>query len=280
MTDPQRQPEPILERLFSLRGKVALVTGAAGGLGAVLARALAEAGAHLAVQDLESEPTKAVASSIEALGAEAVALSGDLGDVATCRRVVAEAAQAWGRLDILLTCAAVNRRKPIVEVTEEDFDHISAINTKAVYFLSQAAQPYLKQQPHLKQRGGGKIIHIGSINPFYALDNVSVYGLSKGAVVQMTRAMAVEWAADNIQVNCIAPGFLRTPLSQPLWDDATTSRWLRSRIPQRRPGEPEELIGTTLLLASGASSYLTGQTIIIDGGFDSGGSWQRDPEFG
>lgn len=268
------KPEPILERLFSLRGKVALVTGAAGGLGTVLARALAEAGAHVAVQDLETAPTKAVASSIEALGAEAVALSGDLGDVATCRRVVAEAARTWGRLDILLTCAAVNRRKPIVEVTEEDFDHISAINTKAVYFLSQATQP------HLKRQGGGKIIHIGSINPFYALDNVSVYGLSKGAVVQMTRAMAVEWAADNIQVNCIAPGFLRTPLSQPLWNDATTSRWLRSRIPQRRPGEPDELIGTTLLLASGASSYLTGQTIIIDGGFDSGGSWQRDPEFG
>lgn len=209
---------------------------------------------------------------MESVGGKAVAVVGELGSVEACRGIVRDAAEALERLDVLVNCAATNRRKPIAEVTEEDYGVISAINSKAVYFLSQAARVYMKEQ------GGGKIIHLGSVNSFYALDTVSVYGLTKSAVAQAARAMAVEWAPDNIQVNCIAPGFMMTPLSKPLWDDPTKGQWLLSRIPLRRPGLPQELVGMTLLLAADASSYLTGQTMVVDGGFDAGGSWVRDPD--
>ena len=263
---------PLLERLFSLQGRTALVTGTAGGIGRVLAAALAEAGAAVAAHDRTAELAQEAVEHVRHAGGDAVPVVGDLGEVEACRGVVRDAANALGRLDILVNCAATNRRQPISEVTEEDYDRISSINSKAVYFLSQAAHPYMKE------RGGGKIIHIGSVNSFYALDTVSVYGLTKSAVAQAARAMAVEWAPDNIQVNCIAPGFMMTPLSKPLWDDETKARWLHSRIPLRRPGLPEELVGVTLLLASAASAYLTGQTIVVDGGFEAGGSWVHDPQ--
>ena len=263
----------LLNRLFALDGKTALVTGGAGGIGRVLAASLAEAGATVAVHDLKPELAQAGADFVTSAGGRAVPVTGNLADVQECRRIVEETVSALDRLDILINCAATNRRKPIVEVTEDDFDFISAVNIKAVYFLSQAAYP------HMKAQGGGKIIHIGSINPFFALDNVSVYGLTKGAVVQVTKAMAVEWAADNIQVNCGAPGFMMTPLSKPVWEDENRARWFRTRIPMRRPGLPEELVGAVLLLASPASSYLSGQTIIVDGGFEAGGSWLKDTEF-
>jgi NAD(P)-dependent dehydrogenase (short-subunit alcohol dehydrogenase family) len=267
------EQKPILERLFAVPGKVALVTGAAGGIGRVLAASLAEAGATVATQDLTPELAQQAADFVTAAGGKAVPVAGNLADVAACRRIVQETVDAAGRLDILVNCAATNRRKPIVEVTEDDFDFIAAVNIKGLYFLSQAAYP------HMKQQGGGKIVNISSINPFFALDNVSVYGLTKGAVVQVTKVMAVEWAPDNIQVNCIAPGFMMTPLSKPVWADESRAKWFRTRIPQRRPGLPEELVGLTLLLSSEASSYITGQTFIADGGFEAGGSWLRDPQF-
>ena len=267
------QTPSILNRLFSLEGKTALVTGAAGGIGRVLAASLAEAGATAVVHDLTPEMAQDGVDFVTAAGGKAVPVAGDLTSVETCRRIVEDAVAATGRLDILINCAATNRRKPIIEVTEDDFDFITAVDIKAVYFLSQAAYP------HMKAQGGGKIIHIGSINPFFALDTVSVYGLAKGAVVQVTKAMAVEWAPDNIQVNCVSPGFMMTPLSKPVWEDEDRAKWFRTRIPLRRPGLPEELVGAILLLASPASSYITGQTFIIDGGFEAGGSWLRDPEY-
>ena len=267
------QSPSILNRLFSLSGKTALVTGAAGGIGRVLAASLAEAGATVAVHDLKPEMAQDGVDFVEAAGGKAVPIAGNLASVEECRRIVEDTVAATGRLDILINCAATNRRKPIAEVTEDDFDFISAVNIKAVFFLSQAAHP------HMKAQGGGKIIHIGSINPFFALDTVSVYGLTKGAVVQVTKAMAVEWAPDNIQVNCISPGFMMTPLSKPVWEDESRAKWFRTRIPQRKPGLPEELVGAMLLLASPASSYITGQTIIVDGGFEAGGSWLKDPEY-
>jgi NAD(P)-dependent dehydrogenase (short-subunit alcohol dehydrogenase family) len=267
------QTPSILNRLFSLTGKTALVTGAAGGIGRVLAASLAEAGAAVAVHDLKREMAQDGVEYVSAAGGRAVPIAGNLASVEDCRRIVEETVAATGRLDILINCAATNRRKPIIEVTEDDFDFVSDVNIKAVYFLSQAAYP------HMKTQGGGKIIHIGSINPFFALDTVSVYGLTKGAVVQVTKAMAVEWADDNIQVNCVSPGFMMTPLSKPVWEDENRAKWFRTRIPQRRPGLPEELVGAVLLLASSASSYMTGQTIIVDGGFEAGGSWLKDPEF-
>lgn len=260
-----------LEPLFSLHGKTALVTGASGGIGQVLAVALAQAGATVGVHGRDQARVQQTCALVEAAGQPAMPLLADLATVPACREVIATLHAATGRLDILINSAAINRRKPIAEVTEEDWEAIIAVDLRSVYFLSQAAHAIMRPQ------GGGKIIHIGSINITYALDHVSVYGAAKGGMAQLTKVMAVEWAPDNIQVNCISPGFMLTPLSQPLWDDPEKARWFRQRIPARRPGDPSELVGITLLLASDASSYITGQNIIVDGGFEAGGSWLRDP---
>jgi 2-deoxy-D-gluconate 3-dehydrogenase len=260
----------IFERLFSLHSKTALITGAGGGIGQVLAVALAEAGAVVGLHDITTDRLAETQRAVEAAGRQTIVLAADLQDVDACRHLIANAHAALGRLDVLVNCAAMNRRKPIADVTQDDFDTIVAVNLRSIYFLSQAAQPIMRAQ------GGGKIIHVGSINSFYGLDTVSVYGLAKGALAQLTKVMAVEWAKDNIQVNCIAPGFMDTPLSKPVWADKRRATWLRSRIPARRPGQPEELLGVFLLLASPASSYLTGQTIVVDGGFLAGGSWEQE----
>jgi len=260
----------LLEQLFSLTGKTALITGAGGGIGRVLAVALAEAGAVVGLHDLSEAQLVESRRLVEAVGGRAVTLTADLNDVEACRKLMAETHAGLGRLDILINCASMNRRKPIAEVTQDDFDTIMAVNLRSLYFLSQAAQPIMRDQ------GGGKIVNIGSLNIFYGLAGVSVYGSSKAAVAQVTRVMAVEWAQDNIQVNCVAPGFMDTPLSAPVWADEYKAEWLRGRIPMQRPGQPEELVGAVLLLASPASAYLTGQTLIVDGGVLAGGSWEQE----
>jgi NAD(P)-dependent dehydrogenase (short-subunit alcohol dehydrogenase family) len=188
-----------------------------------------------------------------------------------CRALIARARDALDGIDVLVHCAGINRRKPIDAVTEEDYDAVQAVNLKSAFFLSQAVHPILKA------RGGGKIIHFGSMASSLGLAHVSVYGLTKAAIVQMTRTMAVEWAKDNIQVNCILPGFLRTPLTEEyFWADERRRRWLLERIPAGRGGTPEDLAGLALLLASPASGYITGQAIAADGGFLAGASWERD----
>jgi 2-deoxy-D-gluconate 3-dehydrogenase len=261
-----------LEHLFSLRDKTALLTGASGGIGRELAVALAEAGAAVGVHGRDQVRVAETCQQVEEVGGQSLALIGDLADVKICRQLVDQTVEAMGGLDVLINCAATNRRKPIAEATVDDFDTIVSVNLRSIYFLSQAAHPIMRA------RGGGKIIHLSSITAFYGLDTVSVYGLTKAGVAQIAKTMAVEWARDNIQVNCITPGFFLTPLSQPLWKDEDKSRWFRSRLPTRRPGNPDELVGVMLLLASQASSYITGQNIVVDGGFQAGGSWHRDNE--
>ena len=263
----------LLQRLFSLEGKAVLITGASGGIGGALATAFAQVGAVIGVHGRDEARIMETCGEIESLGGQAVPLPTELGSVSACRSLIADACEKMGRLDILINNAATNRRKAIDAVTEEDYEIILATNQRAPYFLSQAAHPLMKAA------GGGKIIHIASINVFYALDTVSVYGMSKGALAQLTKIQAVEWAPDNIQVNCITPGYIRTPLSNPIWSDPRKASWLRARIPQRRPAEPEELVGLALLLASPASSYITGQNIVVDGGVLAGGSWDRDGDY-
>ena len=260
----------MVKRLFSLEGKVALVTGAGGGIGRELALALVDAGAFVAIHARSLPRLDSLKKEIEHAGGRAIALTAELGSLEQARRLVAEANAAFGRLDILVNCAATNIREPIDSVSEEHWDSIMAVDLKSLYFMSQEARRLMKE------RKAGKIIHIGSINSTFALGGVSVYGAAKGAVAQLTKAMAVEWAKDNIQVNCVIPGFIRTPLSEPIWRDAYKAKWLRNRIPMRRPAEPEELIGAVLLCASPASSYITGTTITVDGGFEAGGSWEPD----
>jgi NAD(P)-dependent dehydrogenase (short-subunit alcohol dehydrogenase family) len=264
------ESESILSRLFSLQGKTALITGASGGIGRELAVGLAEAGAVVAVHGRDEKKIGETCSKVRTRGGKALPFTAELTDVEACRKLIVDVHKALGSIDILVNCAATNRRKPISEVSVEDFDTIVSVNLRGIFFLSQAVHPFMKQ------RGGGKIIHIGSMNIFYGLDTVSVYGMTKGGVAQLTKVMAVEWAADNIQVNCVTPGFFYTPLSMPLWDDEEKARWFKNRIPARRPGYPKELVGAAILLASNASSYVTGQNIVVDGGFLAGGSWIKD----
>jgi NAD(P)-dependent dehydrogenase (short-subunit alcohol dehydrogenase family) len=261
----------LFHRLFALDGKAALVTGASGGIGRALAVALAEAGAAVGIHGRASAQMEQTRRLIETVGGRAVTLIADLGGVEACRKLIADAHAALGRLDVLINCAGINRRKPIAAVTDDDFEAIVAVNLRTAFFLSQAAHPIMRAQ------GGGKIINIGSLTSFIGLGSVSVYGATKAALAQLTKTMAVEWAKDNIQVNCLAPGFMLTPLTDTaLWGDQYKREWLLDRIPARRPGQPEELVGLALLLASPASSYLTGQTIAVDGGVLAGGWWEHD----
>lgn len=257
-----------LERLFSLSGKNALITGASGGIGAALAIALAEAGAVVGVHGRSADKVAETCRLVEDAGGRAFGLSGDLTSDDAPAILMADAMAALGSLDILVNCAGMNRRKPVIEVTPDDYETIMAVNLRSIFFLCQAAHR------HLKAQGGGKIINISSINSLYGLGAVSVYGATKAGLAQLTRVMAVEWAADHIQVNAIVPGFIRTPLTEgPLWGTPHRAEWLIERIPLRRPGEPDELTGAALLLAGPASDYITGAAITVDGGFLAGGSW-------
>lgn len=267
------QEPTIFRRLFSLQGKAALVTGASGGIGRVIATTLANAGANVGLSGTRQAELEELRAEILAQGGQAVVLPANLSEPAAPGQLIADAYAALGRLDVLVNCAGINRRKPIAMVTQDDFDAITAVNLRSLLFLSQAAQPIMRAQ------GGGKIINVGSITSFDALGDVSVYGATKAAVAQLTKTMAVEWARDNIQVNCIAPGFMMTPLTaEGVWGNPQRHKWLIDRIPAHRPGDPEELAGAILLLAAPASSYMTGHTVVVDGGYLIGGWWQQHEE--
>jgi gluconate 5-dehydrogenase len=258
----------LVHRLFSLQGKTALVTGAGGGLGSALAEAFTGAGAAVALADLPgSEALRIVHARLADLGHTVSMVEADLSDVTVAPSMVQQVIEHHGSLDILLNCAGINKREPLLEVLPATFDKILDVNLRALYFLSQAAAQVMKDH------GGGKIINIGSLTSSIALSDVSVYGCTKSAVAQLTKTMAVEWAQYNIQVNAIGPGFMRTALSDPVWDNPQRRRWMEERIPMRRGGQPEELAGTAILLASPASSYLSGQIIYVDGAFLCGSPW-------
>lgn len=260
--------EDSLHRLFALNGKVALITGGGGGLGSAIAEALAGAGAAVMLAGLPGdEGLRRTAEQLAALGYPVGAVEADLADLTHAPTVVGAVLERFGSLDILVNCAGINRRQPILEVSPGIYDAIMAVNLRAVYFLCQAAARAMQAN------GGGKIINIGSLTSTIGLAEVSVYGCTKAAVAQLTKTMAVEWAQHNIQVNAIAPGFMRTSLSDALWEDPERRRWMVERIPARRGGQPEELAGLAVLLASPASSYISGQTIYVDGGFLAGSPW-------
>lgn len=254
--------------LFSLQDKVALITGGGGDIGRAIACAFAEAGAHLALNGQTPSKLEAAQRKCRALGVRAEIFVADIGSVEEAKRLAHDVAAAFGTIDILVNCAGVNLRKPILDFTPEEYDAIMDVNLRGAFFLSQAVAPIMIAH------GGGKIINIGSATIRAGLADVSVYGIAKAGLDALTRTMAVEWAEHNIQVNCLAPGFIMTDLTKDgLWTNERRSKWLLDRIPMRRPGLPEELVGVALLLASRASSYMTGQTIYVDGGFFAGSKW-------
>jgi NAD(P)-dependent dehydrogenase (short-subunit alcohol dehydrogenase family) len=254
--------------LFSLEGRVAVVTGAAGGIGRWLAAGLGTAGAAVFVTDADEAGLEDARATLAAAGIEAAAAVVDLAEDDAPERIVGAALERFGDLHVLVNNAAVNRRMPILDMDPATWDWITRIDLRVPYFLSQHAARAMIEAGH-----GGAIVSISSLNAAYGLEQISVYGPAKAGLSQLTRVMALEWAAHGIRANAIAPGFMDTPLAAPIWANPDMSRWIFNRVPLERPGLPGELVGICLLLASDAGSFLTGQTVYVDGGALAGGRW-------
>lgn len=271
--DPMSSPAAAIEQsrpasLFSLDGKVAIVTGAAGGIGRWLAAGLGAAGARLHLTDITAEPLDRLRDELRTVGITAESVPVDLAEGSAAERITASTLDQHGQIDVLINCAGTNLRVPLLDVDVATYDHIMRINLRLPFLLAQHVARAM-----IERGAGGSIINIGSVNVAVGLETVGVYGPSKAGLSQLTKVMAVEWTRYGIRANCISPGFMDTPLAAPLWADEERRRWILDRTPMSRPGEPRELVGLCTLLASDAASYITGQTIYVDGGFLAGSRW-------
>lgn len=246
---------------FDVSGKIVMITGAATGLGEGYAHIFAESGAVVACADLNLEGVEATAADIEAEGGRAKAYQIDVTDQSSIEATVAKIAEDFGRIDVLVNNAGVEHIEPYVEVTPEHYDFITGVNLKGVFFVGQAVAKVMQKQ------GGGKIINIGSLGSYIGLAESSVYCSTKGGVIQLSKTMSIELGPDNIQVNCVAPGYFITPMTQPFYDDPEHRAWIESRIPLHIWGTVKDMAGPMLFLASSASDYVTGETIKVDGGW-------------
>ena len=251
-----------MNSLFQLDGKIALITGASKGIGEAMARGLAEFGARVVVCSRKQEAVDEVANSFKADGLEATGIAANMGSIEDIHTLVDKTVAAYGGLDIIINNAAVNPVfGPIQNTDERAFDKIIDVNLKGPFELCKKAYPVLKQ------RGGGSIIHISSIGGLTPEAGIGIYSVSKAAIINMTRAMAQDWGADNIRVNAICPGLIKTKFSEALWnDDATRDRFVK-RIPLGRVGEPGDIKGLAVYLASAASAYCSGGVYMVDGGY-------------
>jgi 2-dehydro-3-deoxy-D-gluconate 5-dehydrogenase len=246
---------------FRLDGQVALVTGASAGLGAAMAIALAEAGADVAVHGNSRSPADA-AARIEAAGRRAMSVTGDLGDRAVSGRLVGDVVSHLGCLDILVNNAGLIRRAPAAEFSDEDWDRVIEVDLTSAFRLARAAGAHM-----IHAGRGGRIINIASILAFQGGITVPAYAAAKGGLAQLTKALANEWASKDINVNAIAPGYIETEVTTALRADAVRNRQILDRIPAGRWGQPDDLAGAVVFLASPASKYVHGHVLAVDGGW-------------
>ncbi|MCA1959521.1 MAG: glucose 1-dehydrogenase [Desulfomonile sp.] len=249
------------DELFDLSGRVALVTGASKGLGKAMSVALAKAGADLALYARDVEGLKAVKAAVEEVGRRAEFFAVDVLDKACIDRSVRETLSTFEHIDILVNNAGVNVRKPVLELSPDEWDLVLSTNLKGYFLMAQAVVP------HMISRCRGKVINMASILGAVALPTQVAYASSKGGVIQMTKVMALEWAKQGIQVNAIGPTYFETPLVAQLRNDPERFQFIVDRTPMGRWGQPDELAGVVIFLASKASDFITGQTIFIDGGW-------------
>jgi NAD(P)-dependent dehydrogenase (short-subunit alcohol dehydrogenase family) len=249
---------------FDLTGKVALVTGASRGLGRYFARALSRAGADLVVTARQADSLKETAGEVEAVGRKVMPVALDVRDYDSIQTMADQAHGAFGKIDILVNNAGCNVRKPATEVTWDDWNLVLDTNLRGSFFVAQAVAK--KMIP----RNYGRIINMGSLTCVFGYAGIGPYCASRGGVKQLTMSLADDWGPHGITVNCIAPGWFETAQSKVLYENKEWVDYLCDRIPLNRPGLPNDLDGAIVFLASDASEYITGQTLIIDGGMATG----------
>jgi len=255
--------------LFSVADQVVLVSGGSRGIGKAIARGFAERGARVTITGRDQSTLEGAADEIaDAEGATRPAPRAcDVAETEQIKDLVQDVLAQEGRIDTLINVAGVNRRKPALEVTEDDYDYVVDINLKGAFFLSQAVGR------HMVERGSGSQINVGSLNIDRPLKNVLPYAASKSGLGQMTRALAMEWGPHRVRVNCLSPGFILTDLTQKLWSIPEMQAWAKENTPLERLGAPDDLIGAAIFLASPAAAFMTGQDLYVDGGVTAGLPW-------
>ena len=250
--------------LFDLTGRVALVTGTSRGLGQYLGRALARAGADLVITSRDAAALAPFQKEIESLGRRALPLALDVRDHGSIQRAVAAAVAHYGQIDILVNNAGCNVRKPALDVTWDDWNLVLDTNLRGTFFVAQAVAR------HMVERKYGRIINIGSVTSVAGYAGLGPYGASRGGVKQLTMSLADDWGVHGITVNCLAPGWFKTAQNAVMYENKEWVEYLCDRIPLKRPGQPQDLDGAVVFLASDASGYVTGQTLLVDGGISTG----------
>lgn len=253
-----------MSNLFDLSGKVALVTGASRGLGQQFARALAKAGADLAITSRTLASLEPFASEMRTMGRRVATIELNVREQSSIDTAVGEVLSQLGQIDILVNNAGCNIRKRAVDVTWEDWKTIVDTNLRGIFFVAQAVAR------HMIERRAGRIINVGSVTCVSGYAGLGPYGASRGGVKQLTMSLAHDWGEHGITVNCLAPGWFKTAQNRALYEDSGWVEYLCERIPLGRPGAPGDLDGALLLLASDAGRYITGQTLLVDGGISVG----------
>lgn len=253
------------ENLFDLTGKVALITGTSRGLGQYMGRALARAGADLVITSRHLDSLKAFQQEVGSLGRKAFPVELDVRDYQSIQRMTKSALDHYGKIDILVNNAGLNVRKPAVELTWDDWNLVLDTNLRGEFFVAQTIA-----RDGMIPRNYGRIINIGSVTSVFGYAGLTPYCASRGGVKQMTMSLADDWGKYGITVNCLAPGWFKTAQNAVLYENKEWVDYLVDRIPMKRPGAPNDLDGAVVFLASDASAYFTGQTLLVDGGITTG----------